>query len=279
MNDLVVQDQPRPRMEIVPVAEIQQRMSAIKSLIQGVMKEGTDFGVIPGTGDRAKKVLWKPGAEKICAMFRIAVQYDTQDLSRQPFPGEPRVAHYRVVARGVSSSGEVLGEGMGEASTEEEKYRWRRAVCDEEYDNTPETQRRIQYKRSGQGHYTTKQVMTNAADSANTILKMAAKRAHVAMVLSVTGCSDDFSQDVIDEDTPTVPGSDDAPPAGPRAPRAKPPAGPKPPAEVGLGERKWIENKVRETGANLEELLADAGIESLVDLTPESFAKIKAALA
>lgn len=280
MSEVVVHEhQPEPpRFAIVPVAEIQQRMSAIKQLIQGVMKENVDFGVIPGTGENARKVLLKPGAEKICAMFRIAVQYDTQNLSRQPFPGEALVVHYRVTARGVSPSGEILGEGMGEASTGEEKFRWRRAVCDEEFNDTPETQRRIQYKRGKAGsHYKVQQIMTNAADSANTILKMAAKRALLAMTLNITGCSDDFTPGDYD-DSPVPPGtdgdvSDEPPPRAPR-PKGKPPAAGVP-AEIGLGERKFIERKIEESGIPLAELLAEAKIESLNDLTPESFAYLK----
>jgi hypothetical protein len=280
MNEVVIQQQPEPpRFAIVPVAEIQQRMAAIKQLIQGVMKENVDFGVIPGTGENARKVLLKPGAEKICAMFRIAVHYDTQDLSRQPFPGEPRTVHYRVVARGVSPSGEVLGEGMGECSTDEEKFRWRRAVCDEEFQDTPETQRRIQYKRGKAGsHYKVQQIMTNAADSANTILKMAAKRAMLAMTLNVTGCSDDFAPGDYD-DSPITPGTDDDRSDEPPPPRAPKPKGKPPtaglPTEIGLGERKFIERKIEESGEPLADLLAEAKIESLNDLTPESFAYLK----
>ena len=270
MNEIVVQEP--SSFSIVPVAEIQARTRAIKKLISEAMVENVDFGVIPGT---QKKSLWKSGAEKICAMFRIADRYSVDDLS------SGNVIRYRVTCQGISASGEVLGEGMGEASTAEEKFRWRKAVCDEEFDDTPETHRRVKYAR-GQGgsHYKVKQVMTNEADSANTILKMAQKRAKLGMVLGVTACSDDFTQDVVDEDTPPAE-RDDTPPPGPRAPKAKPPAGKPPgsaPAEVGLGERKWIERKVEETGADLQALLDDAGIATLADLTPEAFVKIKAAL-
>ena len=58
---------------------------------------------------------------------------------------------------------------------------------------TPEDRKRIKY-----GKYTAKQVRTEPADLANTVLKMACKRAQLAMTLNVTAASDIFSQDLDD---------------------------------------------------------------------------------
>jgi len=41
------------------------------------------------------------------------------------------------------------------------------------------------------------------------------------------------------------------------------------------GERKWAENKLKQTGKDLAPILAEAGIESLDQLTPDSFAIVK----
>ena len=49
-------------------------------------------------------------------------------------------------------------------------------------------------------HYTVQQVRTESADLANTVLKMACKRAKIAMVLNVTAASDMFGQDLEDLD-------------------------------------------------------------------------------
>lgn len=268
MNDIVQYSS--PRMEIVPVEEIKARVNAIKKVITDAMQENVHFGKIPGTD---KPSLYKPGAEMICATFRIAVRFHVEDLS------STNLVRYRVTCQGVSQDGQVLGESIGEASTAEEKYRWRRVVCDEEFDAAPEHLRRVKYGR-GQGgsHYTQKQIMTNAADSANTILKMAQKRALVGMTLTVTGCSDIFSQDL--EDQGEGEGVDDAP-KPPKTPQSKSSkAAPKaaPAADFGLGERKWVEAKIKDRGLELAPVLAEGGIESLNDLTPEAFAKIKAFL-
>ena len=161
---------------------------AVQEVMQTLMKEGEHYGKIPGTD---KPTLLKPGAEKLCVAFRIADDYRVEDLSA----GD--CIRYRVTCVGRHQlTGIDLGTGVGEGSTNEERYKWRRAVCDEEFEATPESQRRIKYGRKSGGYFTTKQVRTEPADLANTVLKMACKRAKMAMVLSVTGASAIFSQDL-----------------------------------------------------------------------------------
>jgi hypothetical protein len=89
--------------------------------------------------------------------------------------------------------------GIGEASTDEEKYRWKKPVCDQEFEETPEHCRRLKWFRGGtQGAYQAKQIRTSPADLANTVLKMAHKRAFVAGTLLATGASSVFNQDLED---------------------------------------------------------------------------------
>jgi hypothetical protein len=195
--------------------EVRQHVNRIQEVMTAVFKEGVHYGRIPGAGD--KPVLFKPGAEVLAMTFRIAPEFRIDDLSDRD------EIRYRVVCTGRhQGTGIALGEGMGEASTSEEKYRWRSAVCDEEFEATDLDRRRVAFKKGkgGNGYYTVKQVRTNPADLANTVLKMAAKRAQVAMTLNVTGASDCFTQDI--EDLPEeLRGADDAAPvAAPR--RAKP---------------------------------------------------------
>lgn len=164
---------------------IRAQVNLVQEVMKAVMKEGTHYGTIPGCGD--KKSLFKPGAEVLGATFRIAPSYLIEDLSALD------VARYRVRCVGThQTSGIVMGEGMGECSTGEEKYKWRKAY-DEEFNATPEDRKRIKY-----GKYNTKQIRTEAADLANTVLKMACKRAQVAMTLNVTAASDIFTQDIED---------------------------------------------------------------------------------
>ena len=175
------------------VAEVVQHAKTVQEVMHAVMREGEHFGKIPGTD---KPTLLKAGAEKLCMTFRIADEYRVEDLSTAD------AVRYRVTCIGKHQlTGIELGSGMGEGSTSEEKYRWRKAVCDEEFESTPAAMRRVKYARGkGGSFYTTKQVRTEPSDLANTVLKMACKRAKMAMVLNVTAASDCFTQDLEDLD-------------------------------------------------------------------------------
>lgn len=174
------------------VTEVLAHVSAVQHVMRAVMKEEVHFGRIPGTD---KPTLYKQGAEVLCLSFKIAPRYRVEDL------GTADTARFRVTCEGIHSpTGTVMGEGLGECSGAEEKYRWRKAVCAEEFEATPEGLRRIKFGRKQGGHYTVNQVRVEAADVANTILKMAKKRALIDMVLTVTAAGDMFSQDLEDLD-------------------------------------------------------------------------------
>lgn len=193
MNDVI--DMPRREVAGLVAGEVSQysaseirgRVNLVQSVMQGVMKRDTHYGTIPGT---PKPTLYKPGAEVLCVTFRIAQEYRIEDLS------DATTARYRVTCVGRHQvTGLVLGEGVGECSSAEEKYKWRGAVCAAEFDATPETMRRVKFFKSGDKKT---QVRTEAADMANTVLKMACKRAMIAMTLNVTAASDIFTQDIED---------------------------------------------------------------------------------
>lgn len=167
--------------------EIRQRVNLVQEVMQGIMKRETHYGTIPGT---QKPTLYKPGAEVLCVTFRVAQEYKIEDLSA------PGVARYRVTCVGRHQmTGVALGEGVGECSSSEEKYKWRGVICKAELDATPENLRRKKYYKNGN---TADQIRTEPADLANTILKMACKRAMIAMTLNVTAASDIFTQDIED---------------------------------------------------------------------------------
>lgn len=185
----------RPQSGIVPAeagrlsaAHVVQHAVVVQEVMRAVMKPDVHYGTIPGT---PKPTLYQPGADVLCMTFRIAAEFDEKDLSTDD------AIRYRITCKGVHQmSGVVLGSGIGEASSNEEKYKWRKAASDEEFDATPPAMRRIKFGKS----WKTKQVRTEPADVANTVLKMAAKRAKIAMVLNVTAASDMFGQDLEDLD-------------------------------------------------------------------------------
>ncbi len=168
------------------VADIISHVGMVQEVMKAVMKPDIHYGVIPGTD---KPTLYKQGAEVLCMAFRVSDTYSVEDLSTAD------MVRYRVTCTGSHQmTGTVLGTGMGEASSGEEKYKWRKA-WDDEFEATPENLRRVKM-----GKYKTKQVRTEPADLANTILKMANKRAKIAMTINVTACGDMFGQDLEDMD-------------------------------------------------------------------------------
>ena len=188
MNDLVRVEQHLPQT----AASIRAQVNLIQEVMQAVMKEGTHYGKIPGT---PKPSLWKPGAEVLGTTFHIAPSYRAEDLSGPDF------IRYRVTCIGThQATSVVMGEGMGECSSMEEKYKWRKATSNREFDAAPEDRRRIKYgyDKQERREYEIKQVRAESADQANTILKMACKRAQVAMTLNVVAASDIFTQDIED---------------------------------------------------------------------------------
>lgn len=193
--------------------QLQARMQRLLEVVANVLEDGKDYGKIPGTD---KPALYKPGAEKLCVAFELApVDPNIDDLSTLD------AVRYRLHVPIEAPSGRVIAVGIGEASTNEEKYRWKRAVCDEEFDETPADCRREKWARgqSGGKPYKTKQVRTSPADLANTVLKMAHKRALIHGTLLATAASSVFNQDledfsdelrsaIVDAETETTPKKD-----------------------------------------------------------------------
>jgi hypothetical protein len=169
--------------------DIQAQVNLMQDVMRSTMLDGTHYGTIPGT---KTKSLFKAGAEKLMATFRLACIPEVEDLGRD---GE---VHYRVTVKVYSSGGSLLGAGIGECSSQEDKYAWRGALCGEEYDATPENRRRLKFAKSYGKIEKRQQIRTNPADVANTILKMAKKRAQVDAVITVTAASDIFTQDIED---------------------------------------------------------------------------------
>lgn len=188
MTTEIVEMSPMPVMSIATMTE---RINAIQQVTRAKMIDNVHYGIIPGT---KKPTLYKAGSEMLLTMFQIGTNVDVIDLSNAD-----RIK-YRVVVTGIHTpSGRAIGQGIGECSSNEEKYKWRNAVCDDEFDETPETMRRVKWGR-GQGGstYTTRQVRTSVDDLSNTVLKMAKKRAQIDMTLTALGVSDLFNQDIED---------------------------------------------------------------------------------
>lgn len=206
------------------IASVSEQRTAIAQMMATVMKKDIDYGTIPGT---PKPTLYKPGSEKLLSMFHLAAKPIVDDLST------PDCMRFRVFVQITEmGSGRYLGEGVGEASSAETKYQWRSIVCEEEFQTTPDDRRRVIWKDKEYGKrvtpYPLKQVRTCMEDIANTVLKMAKKRAQIDAVLTVTAASDVFMQDAQEIIDAGIDLPDEAPQAQPERPATLQPKQPQP---------------------------------------------------
>ncbi len=175
-----------PYQPSLTAVAVREHVNLIQEVMKAVMKEDTHYGVIPGC---KLPSLYKAGSEVLLTTFRIAVSVEVEDLSTDD------AIRYRIRAVGThQQSGTIIGQGIGECSSGEEKYKWRKCHNKKEFEATPESRRRIKYGKSWEDM----QVRTEPADVANTILKMAKKRAQVDLTLTALAASDIFTQDVED---------------------------------------------------------------------------------
>lgn len=196
-NEIAVQN--RDRNQVAMVADTKStiaQVKAIQEIMKAVMKEGVHFGVIPGCQQPS---LYKPGSEALLSAFKVSVEPEVKEIR----DGNHITYQVRCFGRHMAT-GILIGVGVGEASTAEDKYAWRAAVCDEEYEDTPEDKRRVKWNKGKwvdgkpSPGWSVKQVRTNPADIANTVLKMAKKRAQIDLCLTSLAASDIFTQDVED---------------------------------------------------------------------------------
>lgn len=192
--------------------EIHEQLEFIKAVMAREMKEGHDYGKVPGCGD--KPGLFQPGAQKLCLTFRLSPKVGKEVL--RDFGNHHR--EYEFTLTLVSASGREW-DGVGTCSTLESKYRYRKAerrcpqcgkhtiiVGKEEYGGGY-----ICFKKKGgcgaKFAYSDPKIANqpagkvehdNPADYWNTVRKMAFKRALVHASIMATNTSELWSQDIED---------------------------------------------------------------------------------
>jgi hypothetical protein len=206
-------------LPVMAMTQALERRNVIVEATQKLMRDGVDYGKIPGAGDRP--CLLQPGADKLCNLFGLVIRYEfiekIEDWSGAAHDGEP-FFFYEI--RALAYRGDfVMGEGVGVCHSFESKYRWRKSerVC-------PKcgAQAIIKSKAEWGGGWNCwgKKGGCNAKfapgdktiesqdvgrvanpdihDQVNTILKMAYKRAKVSATINATSASEFFTQDVED---------------------------------------------------------------------------------
>jgi hypothetical protein len=202
-------------MPALSVRQAVERFNHVVEFVRTVMREGVDYGVIPGT---VKPTLLKPGAEKLCTLFGLTSRFEiirsAEDWTGADHNGEPFFFYlYRCrLHRGDM----IIAEGDGSANSWEQKYRYREA-----HRKCPQCgvaaiiRGKQEYgggwicfrKRGGCGakfdiedplitdQPAGRVLNENIADQVNTIQKIAQKRSLIAATLLAVNGSEFFTQD------------------------------------------------------------------------------------
>lgn len=144
----------------IPLGEAENRSRQLQQFVREQLVDGEDYGIIPGTN---KPTLFKSGAEKLNAIFGFAPLAEVTNRVEDWTRG---FVSYEVKVSLVNKrTGQVEAEGLGICNSKERRY-----------------------------------AKQDAAGVANTVLKMARKRALVDATLSATQASGHFTQDSEDTD-------------------------------------------------------------------------------
>jgi len=110
-----------------------QRRNELVGFVKQIMVDGTDYGKIPGAGD--KPTLLKPGAEKLTTFFGLSPSFrlagSEEDWDGNNHNGEP-FFYYRYSCE-LYRNGNMIASGEGSCNSHESKYRYRKGerVCPE----------------------------------------------------------------------------------------------------------------------------------------------------
>jgi hypothetical protein len=231
----------------IDVARVVAMRAAVIEVVEKVLHQGEHYGALPGTtgkdGKPPKKMLFQPGAEVLCQVFRLRPQFEV--VTRE----ERDDFLFREVTCKLYNSvtGELVGEASGSANSREEKYTAQTAakmcpICGKPTifkskkrpgdTSTTEPGWFCWAKKGGCGAEFAaedKKLLDQSGSTSSdkvwnlhhTIISMAQKRAYVKSVRNATATSDIFT----DEDTPP---DDDQPGAThARASGTKPTAAPR----------------------------------------------------
>lgn len=219
---------------VMSVEDFVKREEAIDYLIVNVLKEGIDYGYVPGTkptkqqaaGEyQPKPSLFKAGAERVCAFFGYVPDYQEIACIEEWTPAKyGEMLFYYKFKCVLSKDSKPVGVGIGSASTWESKYRYRKGerFCPECEKAGAIIKGQEKYgggwlcfqKKGGCGakfkdgdpvienQVTDRVANPDVADMINVVQKMGQKRSYVAATLTATGLSGRFSQDTEDLPAP-----------------------------------------------------------------------------
>jgi hypothetical protein len=148
----------------ISLEEAGKRIKELREYMRSHMTDGEDYGIIPGTN---KPTLFKPGAEKLNLIYGLAPLLEVTNRVEDWDTGF--IAYEVKVTLINKRSKDVEAEGVGSCNSRERRYK-----------------------------------NQDAPNIANTLLKMAKKRALIDATLSATRASGIFTQDLEDMDRDDV---------------------------------------------------------------------------
>lgn len=176
------------------------KVKTLQSTLKNILTENHDYGKIQGCGD--KPTLLKPGAEKILMALSITSSYELVEHT-ESFEDKGFFAY--TVKCTLLKNGQKITEGLGHANSKEKKWAYEFVY---EKDLPPGTDKELLKKKkieSAKGTFYKYEIEADANSKANTILKMAKKRAQIDAVLTVASLSEIFTQDFDDLPSETQP--------------------------------------------------------------------------
>jgi hypothetical protein len=192
MTDLDIYQPPaiEPTRLVMTPQAAKELDDQLRACTVAVLRDGTDYGAIPGTGER--KVLFKSGAEKLLQWFGLAFTMECLDIERDD-EGSKQGATYRCgIVRRLSDGGIVpIAACEGYAGYEEAKFF--KPVTDEARVKAEKDERRWAAKDRRPANPNKWQKLEPYRVPWNTILKMAQKRALVGATIYATAAGGLFT--------------------------------------------------------------------------------------
>lgn len=226
--------------ELTPEDLVNQSRKVME-IKEKVMRENVHYGIIPGC---RKPSLLKPGAEKLCAAFRLEPEFETS-LREDP--------NRTITWEKWDHKGKKQLSGTTQGFMDYD------SACTLVHIPTGET-----WARNVSGscnNFESRYRSLNPYDVKNTLEKMAEKRALVAAVLIGTALSDLFTQDL--EDIPTLVNENDQAPTP-----EKPPSNPAPRPQTSGGDDGGLRLATPKQVGYIKSQLKKQGI------SPEDFFKV-----
>ena len=152
------------------VAQQLKAIATFQAVVQKQFRENHHYGIIPGTGK--KPTLLQPGAQTICTLLGLQPQYDILDKNEDYNKG---FFSYTIRCRLIGTDGCIHADQIASANSKETKF-----------------ERDWKYNEDG--------TPKGIGNMANTVLKMAQKRALVGASLFIGCLSELFTQDLDDID-------------------------------------------------------------------------------